>query len=196
MRRSRSAKAASRDRIITHAARIMRQRGAERTSVTEVMDAAGLTAGGFYRHFDSRDALLAAALPATFEHFGIRMMQHLAQAEPGTPFENFERFYLSHLHIDDLGSGCPLAALGGDMARASEPLKSTFGEGLRRVIAVLAMGVSSREPNPNDTAARQLATLVGAVILARASDPDTGRFIITACHGAASDEPARPTSNV
>ena len=184
MRTSPQEKASSHGRIVTEAARIIRELGPERTTIAEVMAAAGLTTGGFYRHFNSRDALLAAALPAAFEHFAKRIMRHLMTADSGTPLENFASFYLSQQHVDELGSGCPLAALGSDVARSSATLKANFGSGLRQVIAVLTMMAGDERP---DQATRDLATLVGAVILARASDADTGSRVIAACLGADRD---------
>ena len=185
MRRSRAEKSASHERIITEAARMLREGGPDRTNIADVMKAAGLTHGGFYGHFKSREALLAAALPVAFEDFGARIMQHLAQAEGGTPNQNFASFYLSQLHIDDLGGGCPLAALGSDVARASSELKAHFGEGLRRVIGALTMTIPGGNASRTDLAIRQIAMLVGAVILARASDQETGRTVVAACVGTA-----------
>ena len=191
MRKSRAEKAASHARIVTEAARMLRERGPDRTNIADVMEAAGLTPGGFYGHFKSREALLAAALPAAFEDFGVRIMQHLMQAGSGTPYDNFASFYLSQLHIDDPGGGCPLAALGSDVARVSAELKARFGEGLRHVIGALTMTIPGGDASRTDAASRQVAMLVGAVILARASDQDTGRTVIAACIGTANPPPDR-----
>lgn len=187
MRKSKHAKAASHARIVTAAASVMRRRGPERTSIADVMDAAGMTPGGFYRHFGNREAMLAAALPAAFEQFSIRVMQHLAAARGATPFEGFEEFYLSALHVADPAGGCPLAALGSDIARASPALRAQFGQGLRQVIAALSMAIGEQHGDHRVIATRQLATMVGAVILARASDPETGQAVLADCLGAARD---------
>lgn len=163
MRVSRQTKDAFHQRIVTEASRLLRRRGVDATSVAEVMTAAGRTHGGFYRHFSTKQALVAAAVAQAFQDVSDNL-------------EAFETFYLSQTHLRHPDRGCPIAALGGDIARQPTALKRTFGTGLRQIITRLTHpGRGERD------ATRHLAMLVGAMVMARASDPATATAILDAC---------------
>lgn len=166
MRMSAEAKDQSRARIVPAAARMFRERGIEGASLGDIMGAAGMTHGGFYRHFDGKDDLMAAALAEAFTAF--------AQGAAADP-QVFCNRYLSADHIASPGNGCPAAALGPEVARASVPVRSAFAEGLEQVIS----GLSAKTGN-RDAALRTLSMMLGAVVLARATGGDLAQEILAA----------------
>ena len=171
----------SHERIVEGAARLLRERGFDKTSVADVMEAAGLTHGGFYRHFENKDALVAAALQAAFAQVTERMDQNVREREPGQARSAFHNYYLADEHLAAPGSACPVATLAGDLVRASANLKASFGEGVRRMLATLAPAHAGTKKERQAAAAREFAMLVGAAVIARSSDPDTARFVLEAC---------------
>ena len=178
MRASQADKAKSRERIVASAARLMRERGLDGASVNDVMRDAGLTHGGFYRHFPDKDGLAAAAITAAFDAF-IEAPHDILGAKGAKTFTDV---YLSELHVDNPSHGCPIPALAADVARASAPLKAAFGDGISRIAARLA---AERPGEDADTAALQhLAMLVGAVLIARASDAKTAARVLAAVRDA------------
>ena len=93
---------------------------------------------------------------------------------------DYQSFYLSEGHVGSPGIGCPVAALSGDVARGPASLKAEFGAGVRRTIATLADSMPGTVDERVAAATRRLALLAGAVLIAPASDPDTGRAILSA----------------
>ncbi|MFB7124120.1 TetR/AcrR family transcriptional regulator [Kitasatospora sp. NPDC056273] len=180
----------TRSRVVDHTARLIREKGADQVSVPEAMAAAGLTHGGFYRHFASKDDLLAEALTAAFTERRDAMEQ-LADQPPArrTPRAEFLHRYLSELHRDHPGHGCAAAALAADAARTEPgtPLRTAYTAGLRDLVDALA---ALPEPAERQEALADLSTMVGALLLARASqDPDlSGEFLAAARHRLAVDD--------
>jgi len=185
MRVSQDEKDRSHRRIVEAAARLVRERGVEGAGVADVMALAGLTHGGFYRHFDGKEALLAAAVGESFGQIMSGLETPAAIEHPAQATAAFEDRYLSEGHVQNPGIGCPVAALAGDIARASQPLRASFSAGLNRMVASLARGMRGSEQKRRDQAARRIAMMAGAVMIARASDEETGRAVLAAC---------RPTS--
>jgi TetR/AcrR family transcriptional repressor of nem operon len=181
MKMSREEKHRSHARIVASAARLMRQHGVEGASVNDVMTHAGLTHGGFYKHFGSKDDLLAAALDRAFDDIAEMIGPDPTPAEAPARLAAFQAFYLSDAHVATPAAGCPIAALGNDVARAATALKTQFGAGVRRVIALLARGAAGSARTQQLRATRKLAMMAGAVMIARASDPDTARAVLAAC---------------
>jgi TetR/AcrR family transcriptional regulator, transcriptional repressor for nem operon len=163
MKVSREQVAENRRRILDAAAQLFRERGFENVTVAEVMSAAGLTHGGFYGHFDSKEALIDAAM--AHEPSGRRARATL---------ENPSRYadsYLSRQHRDNIT--CPFSALGTEVARGSPAVRHTMTESLRRQIdAVIpaAQGATAQERRRNAIAT--LSTMVGAMVLARIVDDE------------------------
>lgn len=166
MRVSREEAAASRTRITQEAARLMRENGIAATSVADVMSAAGMTTGGFYKHFESKDHLAAAAVRAAFGSVLDPLQKAAEKKGPAPARAAYLKNYLSDAHLRNPGKGCPVAAMGADGGRLPEVLGSAFMEGVEQTLAFLG----GTEVAPSDRAAliRQMATLVGAVVLARA----------------------------
>ncbi len=184
MRVSQDEKDRSRSRIVTAAARLLRERGTAGASVADVMGEAGMTHGGFYRHFDTKEALLALALQAAFEGLQSDLDRRFEDGTPEAAVAGFHTCYLSGGHVDRPGIGCPVAAAGADIGRGPDALKRPFGEGVNRIVAALARGMKGSARARRARAMRELAMLAGAVIIARASDPDTAREVLAACRHA------------
>jgi TetR/AcrR family transcriptional repressor of nem operon len=178
---SQAGKDRSHARIVASAARLMRERGIEAASVSDVMNDAGLSHGGFYKHFESKEALLRAAMDEAFDEIAQRLRPDLNAAEGPRLRSQFENFYLSDAHRRSPGIGCPIAALSGDIARTASDLKIRFGSGVQRVLGLLARGMPGSATARRARAARRLAMMAGAIMIARASDADTAREVLVAC---------------
>jgi len=159
---------ANRERILDNAGRLFRERGFDGIGLNDLMQAAGLTRGGFYGHFESKDDLAAhatrQALASHHEAWRARSDRSLA---------DWVEAYLSDAHRDGRGEGCGLAALAGDVARSGPPVQAAFAQGVRSIVAAL------QPQMPADDAERQreqalatLSTLVGALVLSRAVGDD------------------------
>jgi TetR/AcrR family transcriptional repressor of nem operon len=168
MRYSREHKQETHDRIVRKASVRLREKGAHGVGVADLMKEAGLTHGGFYAHFDSRDALVieafAYAMDRSIEHW--RKMTQDVKPEDRLPL--IAESYLSALHRDDPGHGCSIPALGADIARESPKTRKAFAGKLDDMIEMLADHV----PGLTRKAARKqaiatLATMAGTMLLAR-----------------------------
>ncbi len=179
MRMSQDEKSKSHARIVASASRLMRERGVEGASVADVMKHAGMTHGGFYKHFDTKDALVERALESAFEAF----IGSLEEAEAETTLATFRALYLSAEHKAQPAMGCPIAALGSEIARSSRSVKTAFGAGVRRVVEALAKGREGSVTARRTAALRDLSMVVGAMIIARASDEDLAEEVLIACGG-------------
>lgn len=169
MRYSETHKQETRERVLAVAARTLRSRGPERLGVAEVMAEAGLTHGGFYAHFKSKDDLLAAAVEEAFKD-GRALWRTATEDYPGVEgLARYIDFYVSGQHRDRLDTGCPVAALSADFARTP----SAAGDAFRANVARLLGAIAERLPG-EDKAARAaeagaiFAGMMGAVLVARA----------------------------
>jgi TetR/AcrR family transcriptional repressor of nem operon len=168
------------ERIVAAAARTIRERGYAGVGVADVMKEAGLTHGGFYAHFDSRDALLIEAL----ERAGNESVEAVRQtaerrARRGvSAFRSLVEAYLADSLLASLDLGCPVAALCSDMPRQSPAVRDASALRVQRLI-VAVHGVLSTTASTPDAAATVTATLVGALQLARAlGDNAEGRAVL------------------
>ena len=168
-------------RIVDGASRLLRERGMRDTSVADAMQEAGMTHGGFYRHFPSKDAMVIEALRQAFDDF-VQPLELRQQMEaPQAVADEYKALYLSEQHVDHPGQGCPMPALGSDVARATDAIKSEFGAGVQRLIAALARAKEGTADERVGAATREMAMLAGAVLIARASDARTARTVLDAC---------------
>ncbi len=166
--------AAHRDGITSAAARLFRARGVDRVTVAEVMGAAGLTHGGFYGHYRSKADLAAAACRTTLADSAARWRQRAAEAAAAgqDPIEAVVGGYLSLSHVTTPESGCALPSLASEAARAGDPLAAAMQTGIAGLVEVLTELSPLPAPANHDAALAALATMVGAVLLARSSaDP-------------------------
>ena len=174
-------KARTRERVLKEAAKAIRAQGPHRVGVAEVMAKAGLTHGGFYAHFPSKDALVAASIGQMFKEGAGRFS---AETDGFTPAEGLGRyvdFYLSAKHRDSRGAGCPLPYLSADVPRLSGEAREAFAAGVESLRARLAARLALIDrPDPDGEAGSMLAELVGALSLARAdADPARSDAILT-----------------
>jgi len=162
-----SRKEETHERILDVAARAIRRHGYAGVGVADVMKEAGLTHGGFYAHFDSRDALLVEALERAGRESAEMMARALERrtAKGASAFRALVETYLAEEHLVAPETGCPVAALASDMPRQSGALQEASSAGVRRLIA----RVQSTLPHASRATASVVAgTLVGTLQLARA----------------------------
>lgn len=160
---------ANRAHIVETACRLFRGRGYDGVGVAELMATAGLTHGGFYRHFASKAELMAEAAAC-----GVAKTTSLLD---GVNMADFIGRYLSREHRDDRSGGCTLAALSGDAARQPDAIKATFATGLENMLAdLLDAGSARSEEAQRHARARMIETIahaLGALVLSRACPDDS-----------------------
>ena len=163
----------TRNRIVEHASRALRQSGADSMSVSDLMNLAGLTHGGFYLHFESREALVIDAFAMAMDRT-IAQWMNLTKAMPVEQrLEVFVDSYLSPKHRDDRAHGCVLPALGTDIARSSKQAQRIFARKFGEMIAVVAGFFPEKPPKQaRRIATAALAPMMGSVALARAVGDD------------------------
>jgi TetR/AcrR family transcriptional regulator, transcriptional repressor for nem operon len=172
------------ERIVDVAARAIRRHGYAGVGVADVMREAGLTHGGFYAHFDSRDALLVEAL----ERAGRDSAEVVARAierrtaRGVSAFRALVEAYLSDEHLASLETGCPVAALGCDMPRQSDAVRQQSAVRVRGLVATVR---SALPPAERAAASVVAGTLVGTLQLARAMESAAeGRAVLSAARKA------------
>ena len=170
MRVSREQAAENRERIVETAARLFRERGFEGIGVADLMKAAGLTHGGFYGHFASKDDLAAEACARALEK-SASSWDALIESDVQDPLAAIGASYLSGRHRDRAGTGCVIAALGSDVSRQSSPIRRAVTNGLEGLLTRLEALVPGRSKAARrQKAVASFATMLGAVIMARAVD--------------------------
>jgi TetR/AcrR family transcriptional regulator, transcriptional repressor for nem operon len=169
MRHSKEDKAASHERIIAIAAARIRESGTEQPGVAEIMRAAGLTHGGFYKHFESRDDLIVEAVERALIDSQSRVPELTAGAED--PLAAFADAYLSVAHRDDPATGCGVVALGTDMPRVGGPAQEAYRAQVERYLAHLERLLEDDDDATRRRATVTLSAMVGAVMIARALGP-------------------------
>jgi TetR/AcrR family transcriptional regulator, transcriptional repressor for nem operon len=159
----------TRRRILAEAAGAIRARGPERMGVAEVMNGLGLTHGGFYAHFKSKDELVAQAIAYMFDETYAWFQARTEGLEPGPALAAFIGIYLSRSHRDARATGCAVAAMCGDLPRLPRPARASFTQGLERLQAGLA-GLLRKlgRRNAEALALSAIAEMSGALALARA----------------------------
>lgn len=180
MRQSRETKAETHQAIVAEASRMFRERGVEGASVAEVMKAARKTHGGFYRHFDSKESLLVAALEDAFAAMARDIDAAFADVPRSQALATFVAGYLSPERVADVGGGCPVAALSGDVMRSTDTVRKVFGKGARQIIETLADKLDGPRDLRKLRAAQAFAMAAGALMIARASDAETAELVLGA----------------
>jgi TetR/AcrR family transcriptional repressor of nem operon len=180
MRVSRKLAEESRARVVAAAARMMRERGIEASSVADMMGAAGMTHGGFYKHFRSKEGLTREAVRFAFDDVVQRFDRRQAESGVEAAVRAYVDEYLSARHLAEPGLGCPVAALGADAGRQSDALGAEFAAGAEKLIARIGAGKAT--PAARARAIRVLTQLVGTVVAARSVGPGQMREeILAAC---------------
>jgi TetR/AcrR family transcriptional repressor of nem operon len=204
MGHSQAEKARSRERILQQAAEQIREHGLKSLSVGKLMRSVDLTHGGFYGHFASRSELLAQALERALCEGGAAARTadptsatrattgttattgtaattgSTATTAPASPadFATWVRRYLSRQHRDSPGTGCALAALSSDVARAEEPLRKVMSAHLEQYVARLAAALDDHE---DDKALFAASAMIGALLVSRVlTDPARSDAVLAA----------------
>ena len=166
-----SRKEATHDRIVETAARAIRRSGYGGAGIAEIMKEAGLTHGGFYAHFDSREAMLAEAADRAGAHGVTVLARVAAAAPPKKELEAMLRAYLSKDHLEGVETGCPIAALGSEMPRQPPRVRRAATRRIREMIDLVArQSPDWGQPDAHKRALVTVATALGALVLARAVD--------------------------
>lgn len=169
MKQTQQVKAETRQAILAQAATMLRERGIANTSVADIMKAANLTHGGFYRHFDSKEALVVEVTKGIFKTIVDEFETRSAVDVGSEVVRQYIEIYLSKDHVVTPSVGCPIPTLGLEVSRLSDEVRTSFGQGIEQVVEQIAL----RLPEPRSTAvmrARQLlACLVGTIVIARAT---------------------------
>src|SRR3954452_7983481 len=169
MGHSRDEKAASHERIVSATAAQIRERGIEEPGVAEIMRAAGLTHGGFYKHFSSRSELMDEAVAHALTDNEPAVERLFAEADD--PLAAFADWYVSAAHRDDPATGCGVVALGADVRRAGAAAQQAYRSQVERYLAHLQTMLGDDAPENRRKAVVTLSAMVGAVMLARALGP-------------------------
>ncbi len=175
---------ANRTHIVETASTLFRERGFDGVGVADLMAAAGFTHGGFYKHFGSKVDLMAESATCG----ALQTEALLADAS----IADIVNQYLSREHRDARGTGCTMAALGGDAARQPPAVRATFAETIERLSAALSTGEAAMDGMDGEQARARslviLAQMVGAIVMSRACPDDSplADEILTSCRNAIS----------
>lgn len=166
-----SRKEASHERIVEAAARAIRRSGYGGTGVADIMKEAGLTHGGFYAHFASREAMLAEAADRAGAEGVATLERVVAAAPPKQALQALLRAYLSKAHVEGAETGCAVAALGSEMWRQAPEVRRAATRRIKEMIDLVArQSPNWGQPGAHEHALVTVATMVGALLLARAVD--------------------------
>ncbi|TCW00121.1 TetR/AcrR family transcriptional regulator [Biostraticola tofi] len=183
-RASKQQMALNRHAIVATSSRLFRAQGLNGVSVNDLMAAVGLTHGGFYGHFASKDQLAAIACRQALDDSRARWQSACRQPDQDN-LGNLAAFYLSAAHRDNIDDGCAITALASDVARESEdkPVRAVYIDGVKSMLARLeSFSNNDNQPEERQQALARLALLVGSLTLARATagDPLSDAFLAAA----------------
>lgn len=168
MRVSRVQAEENRRTVIDESSRLFREHGFDGIGLKDLMKAAGLTQGAFYKQFDSKDDLAAEASKRALESASSRWST-AADKHPDDPLRAVIDFYLSTGHRDERADGCPVVALGSDAARQGPDVKAAFEEGIKHYLELVEGWIDMPEKKEaREKAAVVLSTMAGALLLSRA----------------------------
>ena len=169
MRYDTNHKERTRARLLAQAAAEVRAKGVERVSVARVMAGAGLTHGGFYAHFGSKDDMIAQAITHMFDDAYAKFLSDTERHEPADGLARYVDGYLCESHRVDRAHGCPFAALASDLPNMPEVARARFTDGLERLVAGIAKLLRNLGlKNADALAWSALAEMTGALVLSRA----------------------------
>lgn len=194
---SREQTAANREAIEDVSARLFREQGINGVSVADLMAAAGLTHGGFYGHFASKDDLAAVACAHAFGQSAARRTKwRKPTSDTESAMQEMVNRYLSIRHRDGAGDGCPAVALAADVAREApdKPVRAAYLAGIKAMAGGIEALCAGETPQQRrEQALARMATMVGALLLARATSGDPlSAEILTAARAALSPASVRP----
>ncbi|MBB6429166.1 TetR/AcrR family transcriptional regulator [Algisphaera agarilytica] len=168
----------TRERILRAAARQFREKGFAAASLSAIMKEAGLTHGGFYAHFENKDALVAEVIRSGFDHVSEKFESQFAQLDGEDWLHAWVRGYLGDAHLSHADQGCPLPTMSSEIARIGEQAVAAF---TTLFYERLAHTSSMVQAPPEEARRRVLAAfsqMVGGLMLARAVEPELAREIL------------------
>jgi TetR/AcrR family transcriptional repressor of nem operon len=172
----------TRDRLIAAAARLFKLRGYNDVGVDGVMKAEGLTAGGFYAHFPSKEALLEETLASAMAETRRQFFAGLARRHGWEWLREAGRRYLSRRHRDGVAEGCPLSALSAEVARASKRTREAFDSYLYEFVLEFERALPEDLAHRREHALAIVSLCVGGLMLARAvADRNLSDLVLRAC---------------
>lgn len=164
----------TKNRVVKIAAAQMRKHGPDKVGVADVMGRAGLTHGGFYAHFDSKDDLIAAAVDRMFEESRARFREWTDGKDRPEALRSYINAYVSRAHRDKPESGCAIAALSSDIRRQGSKARSAYDKGINSLLNSIASLLGEEDGVKRRTLAQSmLAEMTGAVAAARAVADET-----------------------
>ncbi|MDH6148332.1 MULTISPECIES: TetR/AcrR family transcriptional regulator [Paraburkholderia] len=170
-RKPASRKEITHERIVEVAARAIRRSGYDGTGVADIMKEAGLTHGGFYAHFPSREVLLAEAADRAGAESVALSERIAASVPPEQALPAMTRAYLSKEHCESIETGCPISALGSEMPRQAPAVRRAATRRIKEMIDVVARQLPDwGQPGAHEQALLMVATMVGTMVMARAVD--------------------------
>lgn len=192
MRVSRTQAEKNRQNVIDVASRQFRQHGFDGIGLKDLMEAAGMTQGAFYKQFTSKEDLAAQASGRALES-AIQRWTDAAARDPQNPLAAVVDFYLSAEHRAERMDGCPVVALGSDAARQGEVVKASFETGIRKYLDLVSGWLGNADENSRRQAMAALSTMVGAVVLSRAvNDEALSKQLLEAAAESVLGEAAMP----
>lgn len=180
MRTSREQTAASHERILATSSRLFREKGIGNVGVSDLMKESGMTHGGFYRHFTSKDALVAQSCEQALAETRCSLQAKADLCSDESALEVLVKAYLSQLHRDSPGQGCAIAAIGMEAVRQGEAPAAAIDQGIELLLQLIEAQLRrSGVQQPIPMAHGVLASMVGAVMLARAlRSPDSSNAML------------------
>jgi TetR/AcrR family transcriptional repressor of nem operon len=180
MRKSKAEAAETRRQIIDIAAQEFRLNGIHATGVATLMSKAGLTNGGFYKHFESKDQLVAEACSTGMAKLVDAFKTAAVEHDGNESFKAIVKRYVSMVHRDNAVGGCPLAGMGSELARADEQTRAAASQGFNDLVDVMAAHIGRRSPDAaRSEAVFALAAMIGAITMSRIiTDPDTSKSVL------------------
>jgi TetR/AcrR family transcriptional regulator, transcriptional repressor for nem operon len=180
MKKSKKEAAETRQRIVKTAAAEFRRNGINGTGLSDLMAAAGLTHGGFYRHFDSKDQLVAEACAAAVDSVVESFISALSRKTKRSGLEAVVASYLSKERRDNSSGCCPFVALGSELVRSDDTTRSVATDGLLKLVDIIAAQFNRTRPDVAKARALvALSTMIGAVTISRmVTDPELSATIL------------------
>ena len=186
MRYAKDHKEETRKKILDAASRLFREKGYDGIGVDAIMNEAGLTAGGFYSHFASKEALFAEALGNAYDERNQSLQASLKNTDNAYDLQNLIYGYLSRTHRDMTAEGCIFPTLTTDVMRGSNETRASYENRLQKFISSIETRLPESETPERERAIAVLVQLIGGVMLARAvNDQQLSSDILKACRQAA-----------
>lgn len=181
MRKSKSETAETRKRIVAMASRVFLQHGLAATGIADIMAAAGLTQGGFYRHFESKEQLIAEASEAAFDQTFAMIRDKVAGLAPQATLDRFVHMYLYQRLENNQEYLCPMAHLASELPHADEHVKAIVNSGYQRMVGFIAGLVQQLHVADNlGVADAIVSTMLGAVTISRLALTDASAKVVLA----------------